>query len=659
MWTQFFSRTGPPRAGATREVVMRSVMVNVGFWLLTSLAWFGCGESASSVQTVDSTGGVLTFPNGVVLDIPPGAVAEPVEIEVTNVDCANAEPILSSAVFQSHAKACLGGFSAKPDGLTFAKPVTATVPVRPLEPAEIPVQVELDFVNEGLRIVPTDLRYDRSKGVVEIRNLRHFSEVDLATLYQLVEDLCRTCEKYDTLVVPERPSGPILVSDLCAAYATDIWKDQQGGCCLLLQKERALCRPNCECCMEQLIDVEASGVDVTFGECQVLGSDVKVAYPACDDPTPQTHTATDLTPDCPKDMKLDIQMDPTNLQMYACETKNLREEVEVTLSGTSGGSRVFGPVPMYPRWTSEDERIANVNASDGLTTQKAGQVTLTASISRDPKMPTKELKVDISSNFDTFTLEPPSMTLDRDQTEGVHAMAASAPGRPPADWPPVDLSKVEWESDDPATAAISAAEGEHNTVRGVKGGDTAIMAKLEYSKDGEVCDTQEARLPVTVESGIAGNWVLTPTAQYEECRYAGGTWIDEDPFSSLEVLIDRPGGEGTDYIESTYVPDIGSTLTGSWDETSGDFQLATNTPTLRECEYIFYEYEVCGDAVNCELISCENTTTIVGSTSEAVDTMTAQADWHYSVTFSFGDLIPPVQTTGECRGSASVVGVPK
>jgi len=624
---------------------MRSLNPVVGCCLLSSIASFGCGDSASSVQTVDSSGGVLTFPNGVVLDIPPGAVAEPVEIEVTDVDCADAEALLSSVVFQSHAKACLGGFSAKPDGLTFAKPVTATVPVRPLEPMEIPVQVELDFDNEGLVIAPTDLRYDDSRGVVEIRNLRHFSKNwvnDL--LYDHIEDRCRTCENY--------PSA----FDQCAFYAENIWRGQQDGCCLLSRKERNQCAPLCKCCMEELIDVEASGVDVTFGECQVVGSDVRVAYPACKDPTPQTHTVTDLTPECPKNMKLDIQMDPGSLEMYACETKNLRDEVEVTLSGISGGKTVFGPVPMYPRWTTEHAEVATVDASDGLTAHKAGHTKLKASISRDPNMPTQEAEVDISSNFNAMTLEPPSMTLDRDEVADVNAVVELLPGRPPSTWPPPDLSKVAWESLDSDKAAIARTEGEQNAVRGVKAGETEVLAKLEYSKDGEVCDVLTASLPVKVESGIAGNWVLTPATQYEECRYAGGTWWEEDPFSSFEIHVDWPGGKGTDYIESTYVPDTGSRLSGSWDETSGDFQLATNTTTLAECEYMFYAYDVCGDAVNCELISCQNITTIAGETSQDVETMTAQADWYYSVTFSYGTMIPPVQNTGECQGSATVNG---
>jgi hypothetical protein len=624
---------------------MRSVMKIVGFCLLTSVVWLGCGDSTSHVQTVDQTGGVLTFPNGVVLDIPPGAVAEAVDIEVTDVDCENVESILSSAVFQSHAKACLGGFSATPDGLTFVKPVRATVPVRPLEPGEIPILVEFDFVNEAPMTAPTDLTYDGSREVVEIRNLQHFSKTWIEVLYEHVEESCRTCQTYPG------------VDDFCGWYARELWDDQQGGCCLLLRKERKQCASNCNCCMEQLIDVEASGVDVTFGECQVLGSDVKVSYPACKDKTPRTHTTGDLAPDCPKDMKLDIRMEPSELEMYACETKNLREDVTVTLSGTSGGKTVFGPVPMFPRWTPKDEDVVTVNASDGLTAHMAGQTTLEASISRDPKMPTEEAKVDVSSNFDSFTLKPSSLTLDREQVEDVVAEVTPLAGRPPSDWPPLDLSKVAWESRDSDTAAIAQAEGEENAVRGVDAGETEVVAKLEYSKDGKVCDILEASLPVRVESGIAGNWLLTPTAQYEECRYAGGTWWEEDPFSSFEIHVDWPGGKGTDYIESTYVPDIGSRLTGSWDEELGDFQLATNTTTLRECEYMFYEYDVCGDAINCELISCENITTIAGATSESVDTMTAQADWYYSVTFSFGPLDTLSQNTGECRGSAIVNGV--
>ena len=83
---------------------------------------------------------------------------------------------------------------------------------------------------------------------------------------------------------------------------------------------------------------------------------------------------------------------------------------------------------------------------------------------------------------------------------------------------------------------------------------------------------------------------------------------------------------------------------------------ATDTTTISECEYLFYAYGICGDAINCELVSCRNTTTIEGSISESGDTLTAEAEWEYEVTFSYGTLDPPSENTGQCVGSASVDG---
>jgi len=626
---------------------------------ISSLALFAtavlaCGETTSSTKMVDAEGGVFTFPNGVVLDIPPGAVTEPVEIEVTDRDCEEADSILSSVLFQSHAKKCLGGFDAKPDGLFFAKPVTATVPVRKLEPAEIPIQVEYDLVNKGLRILPTDLSYDDEKGVVEIRGLRHFSpndtatmsERELAVVYQDVENLCRTCETWDTYISP----GPIFVSDLCNAYATDIWRDQQGGCCLLLRKERSDCARSCDCCMEQLIDVESSGVDITAGECQLVGSDVKVAYPACKDRTPRTHTATDLTPECPKNLALEIDMQPTELEMYACETKNLRTEMDVTLGGTSGGNRVFGPVRMFPRWTPEDEAVATVSSSDELAAHEAGHIKLEASISEDPKMPTAEAELEVLSNIESFTVEPQMLTLAPDQIGDLRSEVVPAPDRPPAGWEPIDPEEVAWSPEDPAVAAVEEPKGKDSSVRGIGPGETEVEALFSYR-----CEELTVTIDVTVEAGIAGTWTLTPKTQLEECRYTGQEWWVEDPFSSFDIEVSWPGGEGTTYIESTFGGGGGPTLTGEWDETTGDFRLAVDSSSISQCGDLFYESDICGDALGCELVSCQNTTEITGVTEgqDSVETLSADTAWYYQVTFSY---LPSGQNTWECRGSAQLDG---
>ena len=614
--------------------------------LLGVAGLLSCGDSTDSAQTVDSKGGVFTFPNGVVLDIPPDAVPEAVDIEVTDVDCAEVEPILASAVFRSHVKACLGGFSGRPDGLTFAKPITATVPVRPLEPLEIPIQVEFDFVNEGLRIAPTDLIYDGSKQVVEIRNIQHFSKSWVQTFYDHLDESCRTCATYPG------------VDDYCGVFAEHIWKGQQGGCCLLLRKERSQCEPVCKCCMETLINVESSGVDVSFGECQILGADVTVTYPACKDPTPQTSSVSEQSPECPKDMKLDIRVEPDSLETYLCENKQLKDEFAVTLMGRSSvGKALFGPVPLFPLWKPEDEEVATVSTDDILTAHEAGQTMLEATLSRDPAMPTAEATLDVKSNFDTFRLIPTTMTLEREEKQGVRPDLVPLPGRPPADWPPIDLTKIAWSSDDSDTAAVEEAEGAQNEVLGVDAGHTEVLAEFSYSKDGSVCETLEASVDVTVESGIAGNWVLTPATQNEQCRYTGQEWWEEDPFSSFEINVSWPGGEGTDYIEAGYVPDAGLSLSGTWDETSGDLQLGVDTTALSECGYLFYESDICGPAINCTLVSCRNTTHIEGTTSALIDTLIADANWSYEVTFSYGSSgDPPSYNTWECVGSAQLNG---
>jgi hypothetical protein len=162
-------------------------------------------------------------------------------------------------------------------------------------------------------------------------------------------------------------------------------------------------------------------------------------------------------------------------------------------------------------------------------------------------------------------------------------------------------------------------------------------------------------LPVTVEAGIAGTWTLTPKTQLEECRYTGQEWWVEDPFSSFDIEVSWPGGEGTTYIESTFGGGGGPTLTGEWDETTGDFQLAVDSSSISQCGYLFYESDICGDALGCELVSCQNTTEITGVTEgqDSVETLNADTAWYYQVTFSY---LPSGQNTWECRGSAQLDG---
>ena len=157
---------------------------------------------------------------------------------------------------------------------------------------------------------------------------------------------------------------------------------------------------------------------------------------------------------------------------------------------------------------------------------------------------------------------------------------------------------------------------------------------------------------------MSGIWRIDPIEQSEQCRYTGQDWWPEDDDSSFNIKISHPGSEESDDIKATYVSNTDLVLTGTWDSDSGEFNLFVDTSAIEECGYMFYDYDICGDAVDCTLVSCRNKIDISGSTSEEVDTLEAESTWYYSVTFSYasGPGLPPGQTTWECQGSATQEG---
>jgi hypothetical protein len=295
--------------------------------------------------------------------------------------------------------------------LTFAVPITARIPVPPLEPGQIPVQVEIMPENSGLLIAPTDLVYDGASGIIEMRNITHFSENWLMYFYQHVENACRQCDTYydvwaTAASTPEgivatitsgREDNSIYQSDFCEAYAKDFWQGQQPGCCLLLREEREKCAPDCRCCMQELMEVESSGVDAAFGDCGIVSSDVTVRYPTCSDQTPQISTEWATASECPADMMLSIKIQPTRLDLAIGEQKDLNEVLTVSLSGTTpDGRTAFGPIQLVPIWSSEDPGIASVssvNSKDFVCGVKVDETTLNASLSENPQMPTEDVNV--------------------------------------------------------------------------------------------------------------------------------------------------------------------------------------------------------------------------------------------------------------------------
>jgi hypothetical protein len=616
-----------------------------------ALAISACDDDGPPLgpTTASPAGGTLTFPNGIKLDFPPNAVSRNIDIVIEDLSCESTDAVLANSTFRTHEQSCLRGFSAEPAGTTFAVPVTAWVPVRALEPGEIPVLIEQSESGTSFLIAETDLRYHPAESVLEIRNLTHFSEVWTMAFAQFVEDSCRRCDSYNTVIVPPKDGNPaITMAHLCNAYAIDFWRGQQSGCCLLLQQQRSSCAPACECCTELGFDVRASDMDQSAGDCQVVASDVSVTFPHCADSTPQSHGFGAVTPECPEDMSLELEVSPEGIELYVCQEVNLDDRFQVKLTGKSDEETVFGPMIVPATWSSADPSIALVGGS-GITGMKEGQTVLTARVSQDPELPTVDVNAKVSC-----------VDLELSVTEAIikvgEVLSIEVIGlMPDGTMMILPESEIEWSSDNTAVAIVDPPRGYYAAeIGGVSTGEAIITA----SWNEDACGTRRATAHVKVILGPAGIWHLTPITQHERCRYLPHDWWVEDPFGPFDIELRQPRGEQDPYLEANYVGVPALVLTGTYDAESGSFDLGIDTSNAPECEYMFYadEEDLCGDAIDCRMESCRNTTTVTGSIAADAATLDAESTWYYQVTISVAATSGRVETTWECEGSASYLG---
>ena len=174
------------------------------------------------------------------LEVPPGALSQPVTITVISTPCDSIDPILAARQLASHEKKCLTAFSANPDGLIFNTPVAVRLPVPPLTPGWTPLQIGFDLDQQTYWIVPGQIVYLGQENVIEMK-IAHFSgtaAVQAQSNTVLTEATCSTCEGYKDN------------SERCISY-TD---PDQDPCCLIFIVNRAGCdaipASGCYCCKE-------------------------------------------------------------------------------------------------------------------------------------------------------------------------------------------------------------------------------------------------------------------------------------------------------------------------------------------------------------------------------------------------------------------------
>jgi hypothetical protein len=299
-------------------------------------------QITQSTRTVGQEGGTLQFHNGLVLEVPPGAVPGPTPIVIKDLPLDQVAAILANPLLTSNrTKRLLGGFSAEPDGLVFNIPVMATIPVLPLNPREIPAQIEIFLNEQRYRYVTSQFVYLGDQGLAKV-SIRHFSaEAMLGLTGPEFEAMCTVCPANNAPFLPECNVDPL-----------------QLPCCNLYPQVRATCpqASGCHCCREGTVEVEEVSVDFATEFCQMLGSKLKVTFVDCGGQVEDYSTGESAC----KDLDVQITIEPSPWTLPVGQEKDFHAFVTGTWkAGPLQGKLAFSHASIDPMWESDSTSIAN------------------------------------------------------------------------------------------------------------------------------------------------------------------------------------------------------------------------------------------------------------------------------------------------------------
>ncbi|MBW2509270.1 MAG: hypothetical protein JRE81_11610 [Deltaproteobacteria bacterium] len=315
----------------------------------------------SETATVGPEGGVLRFSNGVVLDVPAGAVSEAVDITIGDLPPGEVDTIVQAREFVLSEERTLGGFRIEPH-LEFDVPITGTLPIEKPEPYELLWRAEVDFESGKAWLAETNIEYDPARGVAEVE-IPHTSNVVILgqdgspsmpawLAWSLTDAFCSSAE-LNPLNSRCEDLDPL-----------------QPACCLITPPSD---RPSgCVCCRQGAANFQSSAADYSrsraSGDCELLTDQALAQYYECTlpdgSPAPvEQHIVGAVSPNCHEDMILDVEIQPDPLDMFICETLQLTATVE----GRRPDGTIEIPKQPWPvAWRTADDRVARFdNPADG------------------------------------------------------------------------------------------------------------------------------------------------------------------------------------------------------------------------------------------------------------------------------------------------------
>ena len=525
---------------------------------------------------VGPEGGVLTFPNGVVLDVPPGALSEAVDISVNDLPTEEVSAFLDARKYVLSKQRLLGGFLIEPH-IVFNVPITGTMPVLKPEPYELLWRAEVDF--EAGKVWPseTDLTYDAELGVAEVSiphtstvvTLGHSGSSSMPPwLAQSLEDLVCSIPEFNN-------------SARCDALDA-----LQPPCCLLA--------PNlpegCFCCRQVDARFQSEAADYSqtreSGDCEIITDQVLALYPACEGAAAEQHIIGAVSPNCPEDMELDIEVEPRPVELFVCETKQLTSMIE---GHRPDGTIVIPRQPWPSAWRSQFEQVARFdNPADGmLYGASVGFTRVFAQTGIAQKPVPAYAPVLVRSNVGSLPVDPPEADISVLDGRILSATVTKHDGTP------LDASTISWFSLDDEIAYVTQDNGSFTSVEGVAVGCTYVVAEYVY----DFCEIVKEKIPVCVDcrridfsvgpdpvrvaAGLTGRVTAEALDGDIPVDASGVRWESSKP----HVAVTIGPGAGS-WVEVRGVRPGQAVITGTYED---DCQTLSATATVTVCPQIGIE----------------------------------------------------------------------
>lgn len=378
---------------------------------------FRIERSAFEWRIAQPKGGILQFGSDVIFDIPEGALSQYAAIRLGPLPLSVVQLLLDEKEYRSSAKTVLSGFSAEPDGLLFSKPVVVTLAIP--APAGVPMQAEVDLEAQEYWLAPTNLVFDPATGKASFP-LTHFSN-------HIIVDLTDLATRGESYEVPE-------------------WCAEVG-----------------------YRSVSLEGSWSRHDGCQIVQSEVKMEFPACDITTIQHVSET--SPECDEDFQLIPLIHPVTLRQCRSET---------LMATVKDQDNKAWEVPVW--WSSGDPSILAVHPATGDATGMGEGTVLVTVRTPDPRFTGTELLGVFG--LPPLFIEPVDSSIEVNETILLKALdevgkeymcdTRSPNGleftRQPATWSVADVSVVDVDPQvglvtgmSPGTATVIAMSGFANS----------------------------------------------------------------------------------------------------------------------------------------------------------------------------------------------------